>query len=307
MRTMFEYDVALSFAGENRNYVDAVAKCLKNSGVKLFYDNFEEANLWGKDLYEYLDDIYKNKARYCIMFISAHYAEKVWTTHERKSAQERAIREKGIEYILPARFDDTVIPGIRDTIGYINLNNKTPEKFCKIILEKLQFKLSVEKPKVQEEKFDIFLPSVKKKFTDLEKSHFLNDSFTYLKKYFTTALTKLKEQHKFIETNYEDVTNKKFVARIYYYGELKSVCKVWIDKGLYKNSIAYLEGSSELDVNSDNNYNDNAPIEDDGYEMYFRASMSIFVPANLYLNPERLTKEGLAKYYWGMFIHYLTI
>ena len=42
-----EFDIALSFAGEDREYVDQVANLLRNAGVKVFYDLFEEANLWG--------------------------------------------------------------------------------------------------------------------------------------------------------------------------------------------------------------------------------------------------------------------
>ena len=45
-----EYDVALSFAGEDREYVEAVASALQQAGVKVFYDQYEEVELWGKNL-----------------------------------------------------------------------------------------------------------------------------------------------------------------------------------------------------------------------------------------------------------------
>ncbi len=47
-----EFDVALSFAGEDRAYVKQVAV--------------------------HLTDVYRNKAKYTLMFISEHYKEKVW-------------------------------------------------------------------------------------------------------------------------------------------------------------------------------------------------------------------------------------
>lgn len=131
-----EFDIALSFAGENRDYVDQVANLLRDSGVKVFYDLFEEANLWGRNLYDYLSDIYMNKALYTIMFISEHYANKLWTTLERQSMQARAFQEKQ-EYILPARFDDTIIPGVPPTIGYILLVDRTPEQLVEVIHKKL--------------------------------------------------------------------------------------------------------------------------------------------------------------------------
>ena len=130
------YEVVLSFAGEDREYVEAVAKYLKNSNIKVFYDKYEEVTLWGKELSEHLDKVYRGSARYCVMFISKNYADKVWTSHERQSALAKAIEEKE-EYILPARFDDTQIPGIRPTIGYVDLSKKTPEQLGKMVLQKL--------------------------------------------------------------------------------------------------------------------------------------------------------------------------
>lgn len=131
-----EFDIALSFAGEDRGYVDQVANLLRDSGVKVFYDKFEEDNLWGKNLYDYLSDIYMNKALYTIMFVSERYARKLWTSHERKVMQARAFQESQ-EYILPARFDDTEISGILPTTGYISLLDRSPEKFVEVIHKKL--------------------------------------------------------------------------------------------------------------------------------------------------------------------------
>jgi hypothetical protein len=51
------YDIVLSFAGEDRAYVESVAGHHTSSGVEVFYDRYEEATLWGKDLAEHLDVI----------------------------------------------------------------------------------------------------------------------------------------------------------------------------------------------------------------------------------------------------------
>jgi len=102
--------------------------------VSHFYDSENISNLWGKDLYTYLDEIYTNKSRYCVMFISLNYRDKIWTKHERKSAQQRAIKQDD-EYILPVKLDDTEIPGIRSTLGYIS--HKTPKELVNIIIDKL--------------------------------------------------------------------------------------------------------------------------------------------------------------------------
>lgn len=136
MNNSFEYDVTLSFAGEDRDFVDCVAGLLKKSGLKVFYDRYEQISLWGKDLYTHLDDVYTNKARFCVMFISSHYAKKLWTNHEMKSAQARAFTNSE-EYILPFRLDDTVIPGIRQTVGYLSIKGYDCQQLAQAIAEKI--------------------------------------------------------------------------------------------------------------------------------------------------------------------------
>jgi hypothetical protein len=133
----YDYDVALSFAGEDREYVEAVAESLRSAGVKVFYDLFEKAALWGRNLGDHLSEVYGKRSRFVVMFISKHYHSKSWPTHERQSAQARSIREGAI-VLLPARFDDTEIPGLPSTVGYIDLRAMTPEELADVILEKLK-------------------------------------------------------------------------------------------------------------------------------------------------------------------------
>lgn len=134
---MYEYDVALSFAGEDRIYVKEIAKKLKAKGLKVFYDEFEEANLWGKDLYQYLHYIYKENAIFCIIFVSSNYIKKAWTKHELKAAQNRAFLENN-EYILPLRLEKNIkLPGLTDTTGYIDIEGRTANQIVKLICEKV--------------------------------------------------------------------------------------------------------------------------------------------------------------------------
>ena len=135
MNKEYKYDVALSFAGEDREYVDQVCTYLTTQGIKPFYDKAEEIELWGKDLVARFDEIYRNEAHYCVMFISCHYLQKAWPRHERRSVLSRAITDEG--YILPTRFDDTDIPGLPPTIHYVDLRRKSPEQLGKMIIQKL--------------------------------------------------------------------------------------------------------------------------------------------------------------------------
>ena len=135
-RLVEHYDIALSFAGENRDYVEEVANGLKAAGVSVFYDRFETATLWGKNLIDHLANVYQN-SRYVVMFVSKAYVEKAWTTHERKHAQDRALFAQE-EYILPARFDDTPVPGMTSTVAFQDLRHTTPQQLVALILTKLQ-------------------------------------------------------------------------------------------------------------------------------------------------------------------------
>ena len=138
---MREYDVALSFAGEDRHHAERLAELLRAEKYSVFYDEYELAKLWGKDLYVYLSSVYKDQAEYCVMFLSEYYAQKVWTNHERESAQARAFEENR-EYILPVRLDDTEIPGLLPTVGYLDLRSMTIEEIHQVLVEKLSGTIS---------------------------------------------------------------------------------------------------------------------------------------------------------------------
>ena len=129
-------DVALSFAGEDRAHAEALAAELKAHNVTVFYDKNEKDILWGKDLYQHLTDLYRNQAKYCVVFVSKHYAGKLWTNHELKAAQARAFSEAK-EYILPVRLDDTELPGILPTTGYLSIPPETPATLTIALIAKL--------------------------------------------------------------------------------------------------------------------------------------------------------------------------
>lgn len=137
VRTQKRYEIALSFAGEDRAYVDEVAQELDSMAVRVFYDAFEEANLLGKDLATHFGEIYGKQASYCVMFISAHYARKAWPQFERQHALARAIAEKQ-EYILPIRLDDSEVPGLSPAIGYISARGRTPKDIAELLFRKVR-------------------------------------------------------------------------------------------------------------------------------------------------------------------------
>ena len=54
----FEFDVAISHAGEDQTTVKPYAEKLYQKTLKIFFADFEKDKLWGANLYETFDSIY---------------------------------------------------------------------------------------------------------------------------------------------------------------------------------------------------------------------------------------------------------
>src|SRR5580704_5530762 len=125
----WRWDVALSFAGAQRDYVGQVADALKARGVRCFYDADEQVRLWGTHLAEELPLIYARESAAVVVFISADYAGRDWTRLESRAAFSRAVSEAGV-YVLPARFDDSELPALLSDVGDVDLRHYTAEQFA---------------------------------------------------------------------------------------------------------------------------------------------------------------------------------
>ncbi|UOK49578.1 TIR domain-containing protein (plasmid) [Bacillus tropicus] len=138
----FKYDIAVSFAGEDREYVKSLVDTIINFNdqISIFYDELEQVKLWGKDLYQYLSGIYTNQAKYCIIFVSENYIKKNWTKLELQSAQARAFSQDN-EYILPILLDNTKLPGLPETIGYLNSKQFSKENIAQMIIQKINLEI----------------------------------------------------------------------------------------------------------------------------------------------------------------------
>ena len=127
------WDVALSFAGTEPDYVGQVAAALKVRGVRCFYDADEQVRLWGTHLAEELPRIYAEESAAVVVFISADYAG---GRLERRAALARAVAEAGV-YVLPARFDDSELPGLLPDVVTVDLRRYTPAQFADLVAEKV--------------------------------------------------------------------------------------------------------------------------------------------------------------------------
>lgn len=132
----FDYDVALSFSGSDRGYVELMADQLRSNGMRVFYDKAEQANLWGRNLQIHFGELYRLRARYCVVFVSENYVKSAWTKLGLEAALAREF-ERGDTYVLPIRLDDTQLREILPTRGYVDARRESVESIVDIVKRKL--------------------------------------------------------------------------------------------------------------------------------------------------------------------------
>jgi len=134
-----EYDVAISFASENTDVASELANEFIARGLHVFYSDQKQSELWGRNLYEYLSDVYREKAKYCVVLFSEAYVrpDKVYTKLEINNALMRHF-ENGHEYLLPIRLDAYDPQEILPWVAYIDANVYSIKEIADFLLEKIE-------------------------------------------------------------------------------------------------------------------------------------------------------------------------
>jgi hypothetical protein len=137
-RNGFRFDVALSFPGERRTYVEEVANVLtRELGKKrVLYDRNFEAELARLDLDAYLQRLYHDESELIAVFLCKDYEKKEWCGLEWRAIRD-LIKKREHKGIVLLRFDETPILGVFSTDGYIDLRSKTPDQTAQLIRERL--------------------------------------------------------------------------------------------------------------------------------------------------------------------------
>jgi hypothetical protein len=133
----FEYDVAVSFATEDRAAAEELADLLAARNINVLRAEYQPAGLGGSDFVTHIAEMYRTKAQYCLLLVSKHYPLKAWTEAERTSAREHALRDPD-EYILPLRLDESKIPGIKEVKGYQDLRQGSMESVVDLLEGKVR-------------------------------------------------------------------------------------------------------------------------------------------------------------------------
>lgn len=299
----YEFDAAISFAGEDREFAEAVAESLREAGVSVFYDNYQTAQLWGEDLSVKFQEVYKDKSRYCIMIISEPYLEKMWTILERRHAIERMIENKGEAYILPVRLDgfSGEVPGLPGTFHYIPASRKEVPKVVNTFLEKMGIAPEVKEKKRSDRK--ITVPKLpRKKVSDKEKNAFLADSFDEIVNTLDDFGHAAHREQPSLEHEIERVTSRKAVFTLYREGNELAKFKVWRGGMLGSDSICFAHGR-HLDIDNDNTMNEQFSIAEN--EGGLRLSSMGLMTMGSGREKRHMTPSEVAEYLWEGALKYV--
>lgn len=134
----FEYEIALSFAGENRELARHIAKSLEMLDVQVFYDETFEVNFLGKAWRKQFQEIFGEKSKLVVCLLDKHHEEKIWPTFEREHFAPRV--EAGS--VIPIWLDDTKFVGIpHDLVGIKFAFDPTTPDWQEAATENIVFKL----------------------------------------------------------------------------------------------------------------------------------------------------------------------
>lgn len=108
----FEYELALSFAGEHRDLARYLADTLSELDVTVFFDEYFENNFLGKTWSAEFMRIFGTACRFVVVLLDEHHLRKIWPTFERECFTPRV--QDGA--VIPIKLDESLFPGIPQDI-----------------------------------------------------------------------------------------------------------------------------------------------------------------------------------------------
>ena len=141
--TKHEFDVALSFPGEFRDYIEEIVKKLERDigPNSYFYDNNYLEQLARPSLDDLLQDIYKKRSKLVVVFLCENYQNKEWCGIEFRAIKE-IIMKKQYQKIMYVKMDDGEIQGVLKIDGYIDGQKHSPTEIVEFIKKRISLLLS---------------------------------------------------------------------------------------------------------------------------------------------------------------------
>lgn len=133
-----EFDVALSFPGEIREYIKPIAEELERlvGPDTYFYDDNYRAQLARPSLDVLLQDIYRIRSKLVVVFLCEKYQEKKWCGIEFRAIRE-IIMDRKNDKVMFIKMDDGDVQGVFKTDGYIDGRIHSPDEVAGFIQERV--------------------------------------------------------------------------------------------------------------------------------------------------------------------------
>jgi len=133
------FKVALSFPGEYRDYVAAVAAEVKKrlGAGTVFYDRDFTPQLARPNLDTLLQRIYLNNSDLVVVFLCHDYERKEWCGLEWRAIRT-IIKNKNDHAIMFMRFDNADVSGTFSIDGYVDLEQYAPVQAACMIVERVR-------------------------------------------------------------------------------------------------------------------------------------------------------------------------
>ncbi|MFC1748623.1 hypothetical protein ACFL2V_07430 [Pseudomonadota bacterium] len=139
--TARRFDVALSFPGEHRDYLQAVATHLSSefSEARVLYDHYHDAEFARLDLDVYLPNLYRTESELIVIALCPEYANKRWCNLEWRQIRQliSTIDAERIMFLSMGDPGDLSDIGILSGDGYIDVTPHTPEAITAKIIKRL--------------------------------------------------------------------------------------------------------------------------------------------------------------------------
>jgi hypothetical protein len=135
----YDADVAVSFAGEQREYVEEFVRECQSRGLNVLYDRDMTLDLWGKNLIFEFRKIYGgSQPRFVVPFISKEYLAKPYPMDEFAAAVEQSFRRAEV-YILPVVVGDVAPPRelLNPATGYLEADAHSPAQLAEMVVAKV--------------------------------------------------------------------------------------------------------------------------------------------------------------------------
>jgi len=136
----YDYEVAISFSGEDRDVAERLAAALRLRGCRIFYDDFQRAELFGRALTPLLESVFRTRAMLCVVLISESYTVRRWPQLEWQVIRARF--ESDPACLLPLRLDDSKLAGLPDEIVFLPLRGALLETAVESVAARVEARMS---------------------------------------------------------------------------------------------------------------------------------------------------------------------